>query len=189
MQRRVPPRHPVPSLAADANASDAAEADAGICACKAADCDAASALSNMRTKAPSPPTQVNATSMFNEVDEDGDDCVTRAQWLAKGVGTGTVVASRSSLAHSLAPSAVPPRACTTPMACPTGLAYCASTRMPVLQLSLCCFGERGDSESGSRATGARGCAKAALSFGLPSTQVARVHRVLEECRRQWLRTR
>ena len=84
----MPPRHPVPSLAADANASDAAEADAGICACKAADCDAASALSNMRTTAPSPPTQVNATSMFNEVDEDGDDCVTRAQWLAIGFGFG-----------------------------------------------------------------------------------------------------
>ena len=119
----MPPRHPVPSLAADANASDAAEADAGICACKAADCDAASALSNMRTTAPSPPTQVNATSMFNEVDEDGDDSVTRAQWLAKGVGAGTVVASRSSLAHSLAPSGaasslhnahgVPDRPCTS----------------------------------------------------------------------------
>ena len=69
----------------------------------------------MHTTAPSPPTQVNATSMFNEVDEDGDDCVTRAQWLAKGLARGLLWRAAAALPTALPPP-VPPRACTTPMA-------------------------------------------------------------------------
>ena len=44
--------------------------------------------------------------MFNEVDEDGDDCVTRAQWLAKGLARGPLWRAAAAL-----PTVLPPPRC------------------------------------------------------------------------------
>ena len=124
--------------------------------------------------------------MFNEVDEDGDDCVTRALggW-QRGLEAGQPQLSRSSLApppHELL--ALPP-SCR-----PTGLQQqrtCgAGSCLPSTQMP---------DECSARVIGERGLlcdlrARQGASVSLVSLkQVAGVSRVLEERHRQWLRAR
>ena len=71
--------------------------------------------------------------MFNEVDEDGDDCVTRAQWLAKGLAWELLWRAAAALpTHSLAPR------CRLEPAQPMGY--------PPFHSSACVVGERSHRE-------------------------------------------